>query len=95
MKINALSKTANDSEVRRFYDTAEIRFRGLQSLSADPNTYETVLVDLLLQKLHKEFQQIISRKLSNLHGYEKWLILLDFFMLFHLSPTCIDLGIPL
>ena len=67
-----MSKTANDSEVRTFYDTAEIYFRGLQSLSADPNTYETVLMNLLLQKLPEEFQQIISRKLSKLHRDEKW-----------------------
>ena len=48
MKINALHKIADVSEVRRFYDTVEIHCRGLQSLGVDPKTYGTVLVNLLL-----------------------------------------------
>ena len=39
MKINALHKIADVSEVRRFYDTVEIHCRGLQSLGVDPKTY--------------------------------------------------------
>ena len=72
MKINALHRIADVSEVRRFYDTVEIHCRGLQSLGVDPKTYGTVLVNLLLQKLPEEIQLIISRKLSELHGDEDW-----------------------
>ena len=72
MKINALPKTADVSEVRRFYDTLEIYCRGLQSLGADPKAYGTFLVNLLLQKLPEEIQLIISRKLSELHGDGDW-----------------------
>ena len=72
MKINALPKTADASEVRRFYDTVEIHCRGLQCLCVDPKTYGTVLVNLLLRKLPGEIQLIISRTLSELHGDEDW-----------------------
>ena len=72
MKINALHKITDVSEVRRFYDTVEIHCRGLQSLGVDPKTYGTVLMNLLLQKLPEEIQLIISRKLSELHGDEDW-----------------------
>ena len=72
MKISALHKIADVSEVRRFYDTVEIHCRVLQSLGVDPKTYGTVLVNLLLQKLPEEIQLIISRKLSELHGDEDW-----------------------
>ena len=74
MKINALPKTADVSEVRRFYDTVEIHCRGLQSLGVDPKTCGTctVLVNLLLQKLPEEIQLIIRRKRSELHRDEYW-----------------------
>ena len=71
--MNALPKTADDSEVRRFYNTVEVYCRGLQSLGVDPkNIYRTVLVNLLLQKLPEKIQLIMSRKLSELHGDKDW-----------------------
>ena len=63
LKINAV-KSGDVIERRMFYDAIEIHCRGTQSLAVDPKAYETVLANLLLQKLPEEVQLIVSRKLN-------------------------------
>ena len=54
MKINALSKTADVSELKRFNGTIVTHCRRLQSLGVDPKLYGIVLVNLMLQILPEE-----------------------------------------
>ena len=38
LSINALGKHADIADVRKFYDTVEAHFRGLQAIGVDPKS---------------------------------------------------------
>ena len=72
LKVNPVRKHADTTELRKFFDLIETHNRGLQSLGVDPQTYGTVLVNVLLQKLPEDIQLIISRKMSETLENEDW-----------------------
>ena len=70
--MQPLHNNAEISQVRKFYDTVETPCRELKALGVESSLYGTVSVNILLQRLPDEIKLIISRKMNEVSGDDKW-----------------------
>ena len=64
MKITPLNSNADIKPVRRLYDNIEQNCRGLKAPGATLESYGTLLVPVLLQKLPEDITLEVSRKMG-------------------------------
>ncbi len=69
--LTSLSSTTDSlAGLRTFYDTLESHVRSLESLDIEPDSYGTLLVCILLDKLHSNVRQNLARGRDDADGDE-------------------------
>ena len=68
LNIDAVTSQYNLKGLRHLYDTVESQVRGLKSLGVSAESYGSLLVSVLLNKLPQELRLIVSRQVNE----EEW-----------------------
>ena len=68
LKLDAVPSQHNLKAIRHMYDLVETHVRGLKSLGVNSDSYGSLLLSVLIQKIPPELQLILSREI----GGDNW-----------------------